>query len=854
MRASWDDGEAEATTSAEGAFQLPVSAPSRAQTVRIWAEAPDGRVGFGVGAILPDEPQSEVQPIELKRAGQVILRTIGHDGAPAPDAKLQIFELLHVPRMGDQPIPRFARSARTDARARATLRLPEAKFRVWAFAPNYGRAEVDFTVGAREEEIEVRLPRERALTVVVRDQATDDPVKDALVVTVVRYRDYGNADVRTDAHGEARLRGIGEADPVSVMVIPPGTERPRPGARHDRRHTVPKGERELVVRIDLRRSISWPVRDGGHGIPPDGTQIVIDSSASSGNPFTGLVARIENGRLVARDCPAGHIHAIAHAPDRTAASLFCRKGEQEGPEIAFTPVCDIEFLIRNPDGSPAPGTRIGLFGPGNNLMRKVETGEDGRARMGSLFGSLANLSVLQGPGGSMRRRMGTVDLRKGDLKIEFTLPELSVVDMRAVLDGTPGWPEGSRLWLGFFGWEDPKVDEQAGRFQAKCVLPPPGTKLSISMFSPGYRIQTAELVVPPRGEPLRHTFELTRGLDLRVRTIGSAPKSLSLELQMRKDGRWTTIDSPNIWPRRTRNSWDGGYAFPGMEPGRYRYRDRQSRIVVAETELKEDGTGTLVLDYARIWFVRGRVEMPEGFDRRNVRVEWVGVSEEDGIGGRGGARVDPNSGAFSLLALEGQPGRVRAVHKLLSCAPLRVDGPTDDVVLTLEKGPTILFRLPDSLKLPLSFHPDSSGIRVRLYAGEAFESIRFSGAATKEGGRWRIGGVSEGVYTLFVNTPGALPMIRHGFTVKAGTNDLGDLPMDPGATLRIRVRVKEPFAPPRISAWAVSLDSPRYSRGVSSNGETVVEVPGLRPGRYRITAHILTGMMGRPPIEEEIDV
>lgn len=101
--------------------------------------------------------------------------------------------------------------------------------------------------------------------------------------------------------------------------------------------------------------------------------------------------------------------------------------------------------------------------------------------------------------------------------------------------------------------------------------------------------------------------------------------------------------------------------------------------------------------------------------------------------------------------------------------------------------------------------------------------------------------------------PESVPVVRRGVKLD-GDADLGDLPMEPGSTLRIRVLVREPFAAPRIHVWAQRLDEPRYYRGVNSDGEEVVLVPGLLAGRYRVTGGATMAFGSGRMLNEEIEV
>jgi len=153
----------------------------------------------------------------------------------------------------------------------------------------------------------------------------------------------------------------------------------------------------------------------------------------------------------------------------------------------------------------------------------------------------------------------------------------------------------------------------------------------------------------------------------------------------------------------------------------------------------------------------------------------------------------------------------------------------------------VRFRLPEILK---SLNFPRSTIAVRLYESDTLEKAAFDGSANAKEQEWVVGGMRPGRYTLFVDIPNSVPLIRRDFEVKPGDNDLGELAMDNGASVRVRILVREPFVAPRIVLWAIHQGNPQFTRGLNSSGESEVVATGLIPGRYRITAGEIMGFQG----------
>ena len=201
----------------------------------------------------------------------------------------------------------------------------------------------------------------------------------------------------------------------------------------------------LETRIGRLRGGDEDSTTGDIPPPPDGT--VIPLRKASGTMVTPPAQGVmRGGRLLTDGWPQMAAHGEALGPEGTVARLFCALDSNEGTPTKFLRGCNITVVVRKPDGAPAAGVNVAIFDQGNNLKAQAATDAEGVAKLEKLDGRLGSLCVL---GGSQwqREQIGTVDLRKGDMRIEYTLLSRRAVEIRVVVDGTPTLPEGRQLWF-----------------------------------------------------------------------------------------------------------------------------------------------------------------------------------------------------------------------------------------------------------------------------------------------------------------------------------------------------------------------------------------------------------------------
>jgi hypothetical protein len=219
--------------------------------------------------------------------------------------------------------------------------------------------------------------------------------------------------------------------------------------------------------------------------------------------------------------------------------------------------------------------------------------------------------------------------------------------------------------------------------------------------------------------------------------------------------------------------------------------------------------------------------------------------------------VNGEDGTFEAQIPGDRPVRLSARHPLLACAsPVETTAGIDGVVLRLVEGPTLSFRLPGLEESHAALIRSLPGwqrppVRLRLSreGTEPLERI-----AIHRDGAWRAGGFARGRYDVWIDVPAAMPQLLRGRELKEGANDLGDVQSLEGSRIRVRLLVRDGFAPPTISLGATHLGEPAYQRLLTTGGgQGEATLSGLGPGRFRVTGGSYWGM-GRGWIDEEVDL
>ena len=122
-----------------------------------------------------------------------------------------------------------------------------------------------------------------------------------------------------------------------------------------------------------------------------------------------------------------------------------------------------------------------------------------------------------------RDLIGSLDLRKGDVTVEYTLPAMREVELIV----TP-LPEGTTIWPQL---TDMLQDRDTGRITGHVVLPARFKSITFSASALGYVAGNVTIDVPPNDAPLHGRIEMLKGLECRVRKLGEMKRG-RLEFQL----------------------------------------------------------------------------------------------------------------------------------------------------------------------------------------------------------------------------------------------------------------------------------------------------------------------------------
>jgi hypothetical protein len=294
--------------------------------------------------------------------------------------------------------------------------------------------------------------------------------------------------------------------------------------------------------------------------------------------------------------------------------------------------------------------------------------------------------------------------------------------------------------------------------------------------------------------------------------------------------------------------------------GRFRIYDRYSGLV---SEPFDTSAGAprkeVTLDLRTLERIRGRVEVPEGFDvtKAEVKVDGPGIDSSvaskpmhDYAPAMDWVRDPYQDGTFVVPAPSGRRVRVWVKHPALVPAEdggsVEVEAPRDGVVLRLVEGPTLRVRLLDARGASLS---GDSLARATLFVhplAAGAEEFRQRAVRVGEDGVVRASGLETGDYDVWVDAPPLAPRRFERVHVGEGTKDLGDARLDAGATLAVKltagkgivvtdVKGDVTFADvpsPRVREWDIADRSIR--RDLESAGDGRWRFVGLCAGRWHV--------------------
>jgi hypothetical protein len=126
-------------------------------------------------------------------------------------------------------------------------------------------------------------------------------------------------------------------------------------------------------------------------------------------------------------------------------------------------------------------------------------------------------------------------------------------------------------------------------------------------------------------------------------------------------------------------------------------------------------------------------------------------------------------------------------------------------------------------------------LRVLRYAGEPTGEPLQAHAVDHGEGVVRFGGYPPGRWTFVFDAHGFPPKTLPAVEAPAGALDLGEVRLDRGSGVRVRVLWTVGAVPPPVIVSASRVDVPRYYRVAEAVPDPFVTLTGLGPGRFRVT-------------------
>ena len=745
--------------------------------------------------------------------------------------------------MGGQVVARLV----TDDTGRARVGpIAAGTYRLTAYGAGGGRGYGTVTLPqATPEIVDVDVEGARDVTVTVVGEVSGEPIEGARLAVWDSIRGEGWARPEryvptreiapTDAQGQTTIPGLTNTGHLLLEVTADGWPKLGPFVRELRAPEIEPGATAMRVEMPALRTVRWRLtsEEGGRS-PPDGTNLTLTHDRFGHWPGLPDVGWIEGGHVVVEGLLYRPVAAKATTPDGEAARLVAEADGDMGTPTTFRVMRAVDIVARYPDGTPATGISAFLRSAGNKVIGKPKPiDERGTARFEEL--EPGRIDVLLGdirPGwGYGGWRVATVDLRKGDQKVEAEVARKRRIALRVTLDGHPGLPEQlvarTEADHGSIAWPVTRTDVAQGLAHVDWRPRSVGARDRIWIKSPGWLVADSKPVIVDEGarDGITREVALVRGGAIELRVLLPESKRARVRIQALGEDE-TTIrrDQPvSLTPEGTAH-------LRPLQPGRYRVVEKDSGAAMPIVEVGSGRTAAVTFDLRAQGWADGRVEVPDGIDVTGVRVHVAGRSyappwEDPFLA----VRAD---GTFRLLVSGTEALTLTPEHPLLR--PAREQGvaevrlPLNDIVLRMERGPRVR-----AILEPAPVPPYGWG-RPRLLAfdGDSKKGVPRRVPFTLRNDTLLFGSLPSGTWTLWLDVPGFAPTTLPDVRIPAEGLDLGALALSQGSTVRIRVTTRRGGVAPAMSFWVQSLDSPPHTRGVSAVSAEEIVIRGLAAGRY----------------------
>jgi hypothetical protein len=142
---------------------------------------------------------------------------------------------------------------------------------------------------------------------------------------------------------------------------------------------------------------------------------------------------------------------------------------------------------------------------------------------------------------------------------------------------------------------------------------------------------------------------------------------------------------------------------------------------------------------------------------------------------------------------------------------------------------------------------DFERVRVALFRGRAEgEPVRTTIAPLVDGSA-RFGGIEPGRWTLWIDPMRDFaPLVIEDVEIAEGVNELEPARFEAGSSIRVRVKVAEGQAAPRVFLSARSQSSPSYVRSANSGKSGDPVVSGFGAGSFAVSVQSVMGNRVEP--------
>lgn len=843
VRVRADDGAAaESVADVEGRFtaRLDVLRADRRTTVAVALYA-DGRAAL-TGALFDVDGPAEVDVGEppFAPASPLVVRVTDH-GRPAVDCRVFLVA-------DDPPTPRFSerrtpdlpleRGATDASGAYTTPPLPPGAYVIRAVAGDRAavmRVETPLPPDATPHLALAPAPGRRYLLRDVdgRPLAGRAPRIGVLSADPPTWSPLATSGA-SDAEGRLDIAGLLPHETPTVdagFAIERATAAPVGAA-------TPGAAAEADVVLPLR-GLRAPLSAPG---PAEGAALVATFSAGVDRAATAAAGTVRGGEAVFDAAPPEGA-AVVGADDERLALLFVRAAGPVVP-LAFSSPRTARLRLVDAAGAPVAGVDVDAVVEfdGLSVVRAATTDAAGRAAWTGLPAAPTTLRARQTTGlGPARGRLAALDLTAGDAAADVALGRAFDVLLRvARKDGAPPVRRPKAIVDG--ATTSPfRYDAATGALTARVLLAPDAGPPLALVVAPGDgywigRLDPAAVVE----ERLAVDARLTASTALRVVVTPPADGrfDLRLETEARLPGRRGPLRAPRRIDLRT-------FAFDDLPPERVRCVDvlsgaRSPWIDEAERAARPEAA----FDLGAAGDVRIDVRTPQDVDRGEAAVRrrldddpaadtWHAV----GADGTLALRV-PGDRPVALLPRHPQ---FRPAH-----------GCEEPVVRAAGGALTLVFvdgGMAEARLVPGGF-PAGATAQCLLFAAGTSRFVEGRTVRLGAGGALRFGGYLAGRYDLRIDVAGRAPTTVFGLDLDDDDQDLGEIALPVGATLRVLPRPPAGETPP-LEVVAYALDEPSYRRDGVRDADGAFTISGLGAGRFRVLARTAEGA-ARPRLGQAV--